>query len=126
MASPAAPFLRIAVASTSGDVVDQHLGQANRLYIFETSRAGTVPLARRELPAWDGNRDRHRHHLAEILSRVEDCAVVVANRVGPGLHDHLERRGIHVLISDQEVGAVLERISRSHLARYIQRKECES
>jgi len=119
-------LLRIAVASTNGDTVDQHLGRTNRLFVFEASAVGPVLMAQRCLPQWDGICGHGGQRVAEILHWIEDCSVVVANQVGPGLHARLASHGIHVLISDQKVDAVLERIGRSYLARNIHRKERES
>ena len=118
--------LRIAVASTDGDTVDQHLGRARQFLIFETSAAGPFLVDRRCLPQRRGGCGQHPQHLAGILHRIEDCAVVVASQAGPGLHDQLAGAGIHVLISDQKVDFVLDRIARSHLAGNLPRKERES
>jgi nitrogen fixation protein NifX len=121
----AARVLRIAVASTDGSRVDQHLGRADRFFIFETSAAGSTLLGQRqpEPGAAHGGHDPVR--MAGILAQVEDCSVVVALRAGPAFHDLLEGQGIHVLTSDWEIEPVLERIANSYLARSNRPKELQ-
>ena len=110
-------ILRVAVATTDGTRVDQHLGRVERFFIFETSAAGATLLAQR-CPEPDAGRPGHDPgRMAEILRQIEDCSVVVALRVGPAFLRELEARGIRVLTSDWSTGPLLDRIGRSYLAR---------
>ncbi len=109
--------LRVAVATMDGTRVDQHLGRVERFFIFEASAAGARFLAQR-CPEPDAGQPAHdRGRMAGILRQIEDCSVVVALRAGPAFQEELEARGIRVLTSDWEIGPLLDRIGRSHLAK---------
>jgi len=109
--------LRVAVATTDGTRVDQHLGRVERFFIYETSAAGATLLAQR-CPEPDAGRPGHDPgRMAEILRQIEDCSVVVALQAGPAFLKGLEARGIRVLTSDWKISPLLERIGRSYLAR---------
>jgi predicted Fe-Mo cluster-binding NifX family protein len=110
--------LRVAVATTDGTRVDQHLGRVERFFIFEASAAGSTLLAQRCPEPGAGRPAHDPGRMAEILRQLEDCSVVVALQAGPAFQRELEARGIHVLTSDWEVGPLLERIGRSYLAKH--------
>ena len=115
--------LRIAIASTDGRTVDQHLGRVERFFIFETSPAGSPLLGQRCLAPGTGLPGHDPRRIAEILQQIEDCSVVVASQVGPAFLVRLEKLGIRVLTSNWRVGTVLDRIARSHLFKDIKPKE---
>jgi len=111
--------LRVAVASTDGIRVDQHLGQAERFFIFEASPAGSTLLGQRGLDPAIGQSGHDPRRLAEVLRQLEDCSVVLALQVGPAFRQQLERQGIRVLTADGMTAPLLDRIGSSYLARAI-------
>lgn len=115
--------LRIAVASTDGTRVDQHLGRAERFFIFETSPGGSTLLGQRRPDPSIGGSNHDPRRLAEILRQLEDCSVVLALQVGPAFRQQLERRGTRVLTADGMAAPLLERIGSSYLARGLPPRE---
>lgn len=121
MSGPERPPLRVAVASSDGVHVDQHLGRAEHLCIFaavpgapllEQRRPAAVPC----LPGHDAGR------LTEILALLDDCAAVLALQVGPAFRQELDRRGIRVLTGEGPIAPLLERIGASYLGRGPQQR----
>jgi nitrogen fixation protein NifB len=111
----------VAVASSDGVHVDQHLGRAEHLCIFaavpgapllEQRRPAAVPC----LPGHDAGR------LTEILALLDDCAAVLALQVGPAFRQELDRRGIRVLTGEGPIAPLLERIGASYLGRGPQQR----
>jgi nitrogen fixation protein NifB len=110
--------LRVAVASSDGTRVDQHLGRAERLFIFEASGAGATLLEQRSPDPGAGGAGHDERRLAEILRLTEDCSVVLALQVGPAFRQQLECRGIRVLTAGGMTAPLLDRIGSSYLARH--------
>jgi predicted Fe-Mo cluster-binding NifX family protein len=120
-----ARVLRVAVASTDGSRVDQHLGRAEQFYIFETSADGSTLLGQRRLEPGAARGGHDPARMAGLLAQVEDCTAVVALEAGPAFRDLLESRGIRVLTSDWTIEAVLHRIAHSYLVRNNRPRELQ-
>ena len=118
-----ANVLRVAVASTDGSRVDQHLGRADCFYIFEASPAGSTLVGQRRPEPGGAPTGHDPGRKARILALIEDCSVVVALQAGPAFRDLLESRGISLLTSDWKIAPVLDRIVHSYLARNNRPKE---
>ncbi|MBI2916421.1 MAG: dinitrogenase iron-molybdenum cofactor biosynthesis protein [Chloroflexi bacterium] len=84
--------MRVAVASSDGIMVNQHLGKATRFLIYETP--GKLLETRTARPPSPGQDLAQEDHLARQLEVVADCAAVIAMRIGPGAREELLERGI--------------------------------
>ena len=91
--------VRIAVASRSGSVVDAHFGHAASFMVYETDGTVVRYLETREVERYCTGReacdpDAKASRLARSIAAVEDCAAVLALRIGQAPADRLRARGI--------------------------------
>lgn len=84
--------MKIAVASSDGIMVNQHLGKATRFLVYDSS--GSLVETRTARPPRPGQDLGQEDHLARQLEVVADCAAVIAMRIGPGAREELLGRGI--------------------------------
>ena len=113
-------FLKIAVASRSGTLVDQHFGHAEQFYIYESDGVSLRLLeARRIGRSGDcGMCDRsagaprpETGKLEKALNTVADCNAVVAMRVGASPSRKLAQQGISVITTYESIDkAVMEAV----------------
>ena len=87
---------RIAVATMEGVMVNEHLGQAASLSIFEKSPDGPRLVEVREAPPAGSGNDRW-HALARVL---DDCHTVLVQFAGASPTELLAEYGIRVLTMD--------------------------
>lgn len=80
----------VAVASEEGVLINQHLGEANRLAIWERSGSSYQLVEQRETPAAGGG-IRRWHQMAVILN---DCRAILAGAIGPTPTVILDAAGI--------------------------------
>jgi nitrogenase molybdenum-iron protein alpha/beta subunit/MoaA/NifB/PqqE/SkfB family radical SAM enzyme len=112
---PAAPGVespvKVAVASRSGVVVDQHFGFAEQFYIYESDglsarllearrvagkNAGCGGCGNRPLPEGPEEVEAGGGKIVRALEAVADCGVVVAMRIGDSPSRQLAQKGISV------------------------------
>jgi nitrogen fixation protein NifB len=84
---------RVAVATYEGMLVNQHLGEAKKLYIFEETKNGYKLIEQRETPA-QGKGNLRWAELSRILS---DCRALLTGGVGRNPIEILEASGIKVM-----------------------------
>ncbi|MDR1612059.1 MAG: hypothetical protein LBT97_04665 [Planctomycetota bacterium] len=106
------PPSRVAVASRSGARVDECFGRAENYYIYEAgpdgyrlkeTRPGIVPCRSR------------RHDAAvmdEAVSRLSDCDLVLAGRIGPAAIRQLAEKGVRGLAVDIGIEEALARLGK--------------
>ncbi len=96
----------VAVASNEGILVNQHLGEAERLYIFKETPNGYKLVNQRVTPS-KGAGDKRWEELADTLS---DCRAILVGGVGPKPSSILGKSGIRVIemsgLIDQGMDAV--------------------
>ncbi|MDR1867181.1 MAG: radical SAM protein [Treponema sp.] len=94
--------LRFAAASKNGYLVDQHFGHTMVFYIFDYEDGRVHLFERREIPQYcfgpEGCRDR-RETMEIILSLLEDCAGVIAVRIGEAPRAMLAEKGIQFFMT---------------------------
>ncbi len=92
---------RYAVATKSGMLVDQHFGQANEFYIYESN--GDILRFVEKRPVYkyctgsDGCIDDKEEKMDAILKAVSDCDAVLALRIGNSPSKKLEEMGIKII-----------------------------
>jgi len=98
----------IAVASKGGVLVDQHFGQANDFYIYESMNGDIRFRERRSVSKYcDGTgcdgmgggkkESEQAGRMDDILTTVADCSAVVSMRIGEAPKEKLRDRGIAVI-----------------------------
>jgi nitrogen fixation protein NifB len=99
-----AATLTAAVASREGFFVNQHLGEADRLFIFRVEAdGGIVSQGVRELPPGGGGAQRW----ADVADIISDCRVLLAAGVGAPPRRSLESAGIAVHVVEGLVSEAL-------------------
>ncbi len=88
------PYL--AVASLEGALVNQHLGEADRLLIYGEKQGRLGLIESRETPAPGGGRRRW----AELAATLCDCRVILVNGAGEAPRSALNARGIDVIVCE--------------------------
>lgn len=84
----------VAVASMEGVLVNQHLGEASRFWIFESGGDGRPQLVGvREAPEAGGGNLRWR----ELAQSLHDCRAVLVSGIGHNPRRVLEQEGLRVL-----------------------------
>ncbi|NJO68722.1 MAG: nitrogenase cofactor biosynthesis protein NifB [Bacteroidetes bacterium] len=83
----------VAVATHEGMLVNQHLGEADALYIYKQTRNGFHFVEERKTPP-SGSGDFRWINLARVLS---DCQALLVSGVGPNPLDIIQNTGIRVI-----------------------------
>lgn len=110
---------RVAVASQEGIFVNQHLGEAESLLIFEPSENGYRVMAERATPP-RGLGDARWETLAEELA---DVQVLLVSGVGPRPLEILAGKGINVCEVDGFVDEHLALLSKGELPKAKRSRE---
>jgi nitrogen fixation protein NifB len=97
---------RIAVATMEGVMVNEHLGSATQLSIFENSENGPVFIEHRETPPAGGG-DSRWNALAGVL---HDCHTVLVQFAGKTPREILKENGLEVLIMEGLITPALEEL----------------
>lgn len=99
----------VAVASMEGILVNQHLGEAERLWIFEHDEIKPRLVAMRETPEEGSGTQRWR----ELAKTIEDCHTILVSGVGRAPRWVLENSGLRVIEASGLVAPAMESLHRS-------------
>jgi nitrogen fixation protein NifB len=86
------PVCRVAVATYEGVLVNQHLGMAEYLAVYEINKDGFCFVGRRRMPARGGG-DARWEALANMLS---DCRALLAAGIGQRPVEVLTDKGLNI------------------------------
>ncbi len=107
----------IAVASMEGVLVNQHLGEAERLFIYKQIQSGMELLETRTTPR-RGDGLQRWEHLAEVLG---DCQSLLVSGIGNNPRQVLTQRGlrVHILegVIEEAVSALFTKQPVNHLMK---------
>ncbi|MGA2067996.1 MAG: radical SAM protein [Thermoguttaceae bacterium] len=109
----------VAVATIEGMLVNQHLGEADRLAIFRPAQQGFELVETRRTPPPGGGRDRWLA-LAETL---DDCRALLVASAGEAPRSVLADRGIRVIFMEGLIEAGLDAVYRGAEIRSPMRRE---
>ncbi len=111
--------LLAAVASREGFFVNQHLGEADRLFIFRISGDGTIAAqGRRKLPPPGGGEERWEE-VARILS---DCHAIFVAGLGAPPRRALEKAGISVYVVEGSAAEAMRAAAAGRDMRVLARR----
>lgn len=82
----------IAVISTDGIQINQHLGEASSFWIYQL-RKGNVELIEKRPVVFSGNNNTKWEDISNTLS---DCSALLVSGIGPTPLDILRKKGIYV------------------------------
>jgi nitrogen fixation protein NifB len=99
----------VAVASMEGILVNQHLGEAEKLWIFEYGEAKPKLVEMRDAPDAGGGNQRWR----ELAESIKDCHSILISGVGRAPRWVLEQSGLRVIEAGGLIAQALESLHRS-------------
>ncbi|HEY6007665.1 MAG TPA: NifB/NifX family molybdenum-iron cluster-binding protein [Geobacteraceae bacterium] len=108
-------MLKIAVATSDGQNIDEHFGRAKTFRIFEVEESGAFSLVeeRKIIPHCPG--DSVVAHAADAtVEKLVGVDAVLVNRIGPGAAKSLEARGIRVFALSGPVDRALTAYGKRH------------
>ncbi len=114
---------RIAVASLEGALVNQHLGEAYRLLIFEEQDGSAVLVDERMTPE-PGGGDSRWNAIAELIG---DCRTLLVSGIGKRPEQVLKLRGITALTVEGMIEEATTAVFRGDRLNHIftrERKAC--
>ena len=105
----------VAVASREGLLVNQHLGEANMLYIYDITHKSPLLVDQRKLPK-PGGMDFRWHGVADII---KDCHLVLVSGIGESPRRVLEERGLKVLSVNGLIHELLNAIKHGQAINHL-------
>jgi MoaA/NifB/PqqE/SkfB family radical SAM enzyme len=111
--------IRVAVASHSGIMVDQHFGHAEKFLIYETDGSSARYVASRAVERYcQGGEDcdESDDHTDRALAALEDCRAVLSLRIGRTPAMALNERGIASIVTCDSITVAVKEAARDILA----------
>jgi nitrogen fixation protein NifB len=108
---------RVAVASREGVLVNQHLGEAEKLYIYENNQGRPELIESRPTPPAGGGQSRWE----ALFLVIRDCDTLLVNGIGESPRRTLTDKGIEIFeieaLIEEAVQAVFDQAGLKHLAK---------
>ena len=105
----------IAAASLEGLLVNQHLGEARRLYIYKWNNGGMEPVETRAAPGPGGGDARWN----ELAGRLEDCRALLVSGAGKKPKNILTQSGIQVYEVEGMIEDAVSRIFSGQSVKHL-------
>ena len=115
--SPNSPY--VAVATREGVLVNQHLGEAREISIYDVSSEQAVLVEQRALPA-PGGMDLRWHTMAELLS---DCHLILVSGIGEAPKRVLTERGFEILLVDGLIQEIIHGVKNKENINHLIKRE---
>ncbi len=96
----------IAVASREGVLINEHLGEATQLWVYEATPTGQVLMETRATPAAGGQRGRW----LELASRFRDCRIIATSGAGGTPRGILAECGIDIVVAEALIDDALRQL----------------
>jgi nitrogen fixation protein NifB len=112
----------VAVASMEGILINQHLGEAEKLWIFEYDEANPKLVEMRDAPDAGGGNQRWR----ELSKSIEDCHSILISGVGRAPRWVLEQSGLRVIEASGLIAQAMESLHRSGDVPVAMKKQFKS
>ncbi len=109
----------VAVASREGMLVNMHLGEADKFYIYGEEKGRYQLMASRAAPAPGGGNERWN----DLADSLKDCRAVLAASAGKTPSMVLEQRGLRVVMMEGLIEEGLDAVYRNLPIRAPLRKE---
>jgi len=105
--------MRVAVVSSDGKVINQHLGKASLFLIFKVDCGGIRFIEVREtIPLFSSADYGHADDaLSRTISLIADCEAVFCARIGSGVEKELRTNGIKPIEAPYFIHEALKNIS---------------
>ncbi len=112
----------VAVASMEGILINQHLGEADKVWIFEHDEISPKLVAMRDAPEEGGGNARWR----ELSKSLEDCHTILVSGVGRAPRWVLENSGLRVIEAAGLISTAMESLHRSGEVPVAMQKQFKS
>ncbi len=112
----------VAVASMEGILINQHLGEAEKVWVFEFDEISPRLVAMRDAPEEGGGNARWR----ELAKSLEDCHSILVSGVGRAPRWVLENSGLRVIEAAGLISTAMESLYRSGEVPVAMQKQFKS
>ncbi|MBQ6675938.1 MAG: dinitrogenase iron-molybdenum cofactor biosynthesis protein [Ruminococcus sp.] len=103
---------RIAVATHSGELIDEHFGHAKFFRVYEISEGGYELLEVRDAVAACQHALGHdTTRFDKIIELLSDCDALFVEKIGIGAAAYLIERGVRVFEAKGSIEALLQKLS---------------
>lgn len=100
----------IAVASTDGEMVNEHFGRATRFWIFDISKSQpTLIMVRNVEPLSTGDKSHSfdPERMAKTREAIKDCKRVYCTKIGDRPRLELEKTGITPFVYSDAISSIM-------------------
>ncbi len=100
----------IAVASTDGEMVNEHFGRASRFWIFNVSKSKqTLIMVRNVEPLSTGDKSHafDPARMTSVWETTKDCKRVYCTKFGDRPRLELEKLGIEAIIYQDAISSII-------------------
>jgi len=112
----------VAVASMEGILINQHLGEAEKVWVFEFDEISPRLVAMRDTPEEGGGNARWR----DLAKSLEDCHTILVSGVGRAPRWVLENSGLRVIEAAGLISTAMESLYRSGEVPVAMQKQFKS
>ena len=110
----------IAVASMEGVLVNQHLGEADKLLIYKSENGTTVLVEKRDTPSPGGGIERWK----QLGVMLKDCNSLLVNGIGINPEQVLTESGLKIFVLDGVIDEAVKRVmDGTDISHLIKRKK---
>lgn len=105
-------MVKIAVASTDGEYVNQHFGRASKFYILcadEQTAEYVLAEVREVTPVCFGG-GHMRSQMEQAAACLKDCDILLVSKLGMPARDELERVGVDAYEAAGEIDEAVDRV----------------
>ncbi|MDR2847674.1 MAG: hypothetical protein LBV39_01075 [Bacteroidales bacterium] len=87
---------RIAIASSNGESVDQHFGQAQNFLIYQVGSTGVDFVEDREAQLTQSKTPHWEENLKRLVKLLEDCSAIFVLKIGARSSRYLQLHNISI------------------------------
>jgi len=103
--------MRIAVASKSGTIVDQHFGHAERFLLYEFNQGNPQAVGEVQVEkycSYDPDHAFRQPQFQAIIAALAGCQVVVTAMIGEYPRQELEKAGLKHVVAESPISEALQ------------------
>jgi len=110
---------RIAIASSNGESVDQHFGQAENFLVYEVTNNGINFIEDREVKAASNGKEHSDIGLNRVADTLHDCKAVFVLKIGMKASRYLYQRGLKSFEVDYSLHHIFNILLKNQHKRFI-------
>ena len=110
---------RIAIASSNGESVDQHFGQAENFLIYEITDNGVNFIEDREVGAASNGKEHSDIGLNRVVDALYDCKAVFVLKIGMKASRYLNQRGLKSFEVDYSLHHIFTILLKNQQKKFI-------